>query len=64
MERKIGEVFAYNGVILEVIEIFDKASCKGCYFSTNDRGCNNYSEFGCSWGKLNSGFTFVIFKEV
>ena len=33
MERKIGEVFEYNGVSLKVVkQKLNKASCNGCYF--------------------------------
>lgn len=40
MERKIGEIFEYNGTTLEVVEqsIENKditRVCKGCYFNEN-----------------------------
>lgn len=33
MERKIGEVFEYHGILLKVVkQDFYKNSCEGCYF--------------------------------
>lgn len=33
MEREIGEVFDYNGVLLKVVKLkSNKKSCDGCYF--------------------------------
>ena len=32
MERKVGEVFDFNGVKLQVKDTGQKASCDGCYF--------------------------------
>ena len=39
MERKIGEVFDFNGVKLQVKDTGSKASCNGCYF--NGSICTN-----------------------
>ncbi|MGM9818841.1 MAG: hypothetical protein ACI30B_07675 [Paludibacteraceae bacterium] len=56
MERKIGERFEYNGVMLEVAKesVFDY--CQGCYFN-DEPFCNRPSgeSFCCD---------NLIFKEV
>ena len=40
MERKIGEIFEFKGVKLQVVEDFDEEmSCDGCYFIDNDEQC-------------------------
>ena len=43
MERKLGEIFTYDDVILKVEE---NNTCRGCYFSDSKihgkTGCNNY----------------------
>ena len=41
MERKIGEVFDYEGVNLEVVE---SRSCRGCYFFNGFRYCDEIIE--------------------
>ena len=37
MERKIGEMFSYNGTKLEVVEQSNETEnvCDGCYFKSN-----------------------------
>ena len=48
MERKLGEVFEVDGVILRVVEASDTFSCDGCYFLANEQNvcgfqkCNDY----------------------
>ena len=37
MERKLGEVFEVDGVILRVVEASDTFSCDGCYFLANEQ---------------------------
>ena len=32
MELKIGEIFNFHGIILQVCEVKDSARCKGCFF--------------------------------
>lgn len=39
MERKVGEIFEYEGIKLEVVETED-FSCHGCYFLTLRRECS------------------------
>lgn len=39
MERKVGEVFDFNGVMLQVKDTGHKASCNGCHF--NKSICTN-----------------------
>ena len=67
MERKVGEVFGYKGVNLEVVEVEDKYSCcDGCYFY-NMKYCrfekvSNITGFcgaGCRKDKRH-----VVFKEM
>lgn len=40
MERKLGEVFEYNNVKLQVIEQKDGFSCNDCYFINEGIDCN------------------------
>ena len=39
MERRVGEVFIYNGTLLQVKDTGHDASCNGCYF--NGSICTN-----------------------
>lgn len=39
MERKVGEVFDFNGVKLRVERADDETSCNGCYFRHPRRSC-------------------------
>ena len=43
MERKIGEVFEFNGVNLKVKRHLIRFSCKGCYFDKVKAHCQNMS---------------------
>lgn len=62
MEKKIGEVFEYNGVKLITIE--DKNnSCKGCFFSGGTRCVAGDSEIFCS-ASCRDDNKNVIFKKV
>lgn len=66
MERKIGEVFDFNGVSLQVVETKGKPSCQGCYFDDSEFGCVT-REFinkikSCYEGR--SDKNSVIFKKI
>lgn len=39
MERKVGEIFDFNGVKLQVKDTVHETSCNGCYF--NGSICKN-----------------------
>lgn len=58
MERKLGEIFTYNGKIYQVVKGF---SCKGCAFIKNGC-CDLVNELlgSCDYTKR----TNVIFKEI
>ena len=58
MERKLGEIFTYNGKIYQVVKGF---SCKGCAFIKNGC-CDLVNELlgPCDYTKR----TNVIFKEI
>lgn len=60
MERKLGEIFTYNGKIYQVVKGF---SCKGCAFIKN--GCDLVNELldPCDYTKRTDK-TNVIFKEI
>ena len=58
MERKIGEIFEFDCVSLEVVE---HDGCEGCYFDSCD-GCSAYVNISCETSKPDG--KFVIFKEV
>lgn len=64
MERKIGEVFDFGGVKLEV---FESNLCNGCYFFKGDGHCRAYHDRrevvgGCSPVSRSDGM-HVIFKK-
>lgn len=40
MERKVGEVFDFNGVMLQVKDTGKRISCDGCYFNEPKRACD------------------------
>lgn len=61
MERKIGEVFTYNGQTYQVVEVEIAEECKGCAFEFS--GCCISSLGDCS-PKYRTNGTSVIFKEV
>ena len=61
MERKIGEIFEYNGWMYQVVEQTEK-SCKACYFYS-DEGC--FVSTGLGWCRHYSrnDNKSVIFKK-
>ena len=64
MERKIGEVFLYNGIKLKVIKTYNHQWCQLCYFNnvsscTKEEGVSNC--FGCARSYGNDVF-FVEIK--
>ena len=61
MERKIGEVFTYNGKTYQVVEVEIAEECKGCAFEFS--GCCISSLGDCS-PKYRTNGTSVIFKEI
>ena len=61
MERKIGEVFTYNGKTYQVVEVESDEECKGCAFEF--RGCCMSSLGDCSPTHRTDGAS-VIFKEI
>ena len=63
MERKIGEVFARDGVTLEVVE---SEGCKGCHLFKWCIHCDWHAdEIAGECGPFNrSDHTSVIFKKV
>lgn len=40
MERKIGEIFKYNNVELQVIKNEDEFTCRDCYFINKGIECD------------------------
>ena len=62
MERKIGEIFEYNGTKLEVVE---GRPCDGCVFSGRSH-CFDLKAIilGYCGGTLRSDGKCVIFKKV
>lgn len=61
MERKVGEVFTYNGKTYQVVEVEIAEECKGCAFEFS--GCCISSLGDCS-PKYRTNGTSVIFKEI
>lgn len=60
MERKIGEIFTYNGKTYQVVQ---SNSCKGCAF--NNISCNCYKPaIGSCLISKRTDKTSVIFKEI
>ena len=60
MERKIGEIFKYNG---EWYQCLKGTSCKECDFSTNNVTCDIHGEITCTRKGRNDD-TSVIFKKL
>lgn len=58
MERKIGEIFEFAGVSLEVVE---KGGCEGCYFLKSECAVFGHIRGAC-WNRTDSNP--VIFKKV
>ena len=67
MERKVGEVFDFNGVKLQVKDTGQKVSCDGCYFDKFEYECSDahISDYtGLCFGSFGSDGKNVIFVEV
>ena len=67
MERKLGEEFEHNGVMLKVIRAKDHY-CRGCYFNNETTGClcciGLIETIGyCSRANREDG-QYIIFKEI
>ena len=60
MARKLGEVFEYNNVKLQVIEQKDGFSCNDCYFINEGIDCDEQLCLRCDRHDRKS----VIFKEI
>ncbi|WP_287677121.1 hypothetical protein [Bacteroides sp.] len=60
MERKIGEIFEFAGLMLQVEEA-KNGSCDGCYFS--DKKCFEKRTGECV-DDFRSDNTDVIFKDI
>lgn len=67
MERKVGEVFDFDGIKLQVKDTGHKASCNGCYFNksicTNNKTRYIYQTGECFRACRTDGNN-VIFVEV
>ena len=61
MERKIGEIFTYNGKTYQVVEVEIDAECKGCAFEFSS--CCTSSLGDCSPTHRTDGAS-AIFKEI
>ena len=61
MERKIGEIFTYNGKTYQVVEVESDEECKGCAFEFSS--CCTSLLGNCSPTHRTDG-TSVIFKEI
>lgn len=61
MERKIGEVFTYNGKTYQVVEVEIAEECKGCAFEFSSCGISFLGD--CS-PKYRTDGTSVIYKEI
>ena len=60
MERKIGEIFEYNGEWYQCVE---GTNCRECDFSSNNVTCDIHGAFKCTC-KGRSGETSVVFKKL
>lgn len=61
MERKIGEVFTYNGKTYQVVEVEIAEECKGCVFEFSSC-CTSF--LGDCSPKYRTDGTSVIYKEI
>ena len=67
MERKIGEVFGFYGIKLQVKDTGHGAVCDGCYFNEPEHLCFNVHGLcraGYCYGPNRSDGKNVIFVEV
>lgn len=60
MERKIGEIFTYNGKTYKILKATE--GCKDCNFCTQSNTCINEIE-NC-FASYREDKTSVIFKEI
>ena len=60
MERKIGEIFEYNGEWYQCVE---DTNCRECDFSSNNVTCDIHGAFKCTC-KGRSDETSVVFKKL
>ena len=60
MERKIGEIFEYNGAWYQCVE---GTNCRECDFSSNNVTCDIHGAFKCTC-KGRSDETSVVFKKL
>ena len=61
MERKIGEIFEFEGVKLQVVEVDEyEPNCKGCYFKYN---CSGFMSAICT-PHTRKDEKFVKYKKV
>ena len=64
MERKIGEVFEYHGILLKVVkQEFYRNSCEGCYFYGFMFCARNDEMIGDCLYQNRKDKTNVIFKK-
>lgn len=61
MERKVGEIFTYNGKTYQVVEVETAEECKGCAFESSS--CCTSLLGDCS-PKYRTDGTSVIYKEI
>ena len=67
MERKVDEVFEFNGIKLKVKRTNNPAACDGCYFDKFNNECrkiNVIEETGLCYGGFRRDKNDVIFVEV
>ena len=64
MEHKIGEVFTFNGIKLEVSNSVDV--CEGCYFFEEGVVCSLevINAIGSCWSERRNDRKDIIFKKV
>lgn len=65
MERKVGEVFDFKGIKLQVKDTGSKAFCDGCYFDESEHECfDARNRTGSCHRSLRSDSRDVVFVEV
>ena len=60
MERKIGEIFKYNGISMKCVKSEKFDNCRKCYFM-GDIGCSKHSVVGFCGDVFRSDHTEVHF---
>ena len=64
MERKIGEIFEYNGEWYQCVEDTERISCTNCcFYNGGYKSCTNESVGFCTLGARSDGIS-VIFKKL